>query len=123
MTMQSGMIYVAKGTQVAGPYTKAQLLEMERSGELADYQWIWEAEATGWKPLNAPPPDPTKSLHLEPAVQATPPAAASPVEMRARHLPRASANAAGDQIQRWVGGQRPHQHQPHPPCSPGNSNF
>jgi hypothetical protein len=63
MTMISGdqNYLCTKDGKVVGPFSKAELGEMKKSGAIHAYFWVWEAENPQWLPAVAPPPGPPES--------------------------------------------------------------
>ncbi len=53
--MKSNEIYLAKAGKVYGPYSDADFHQIETSGEIQKYTWLWDAKAKKWQPLDPPP--------------------------------------------------------------------
>lgn len=53
--MSDCRVYLAKSGRVFGPYTERNMMEMESSGELSRFSWVWKSSAPGWQPLDPMP--------------------------------------------------------------------
>ena len=52
-------IFLARQGVTTGPFDDAKIQEMTESGEIHEYEWIWDGESPDWKPVprrsKAPP--------------------------------------------------------------------
>jgi hypothetical protein len=51
-------IWLSRDGKTEGPFTQAQIDELQTNGILKNYAWIWRSAAQGWIPLNVTPPPP-----------------------------------------------------------------
>lgn len=86
-------VYLSKQGNVFGPFTRAQIEQLKRTGEYLNYSFIWDpASSPDWKPVHmppAPPPSPEQVLpsRFAPAAHAAVPAAAVEPAARATPIP------------------------------------
>lgn len=54
--MSQSNIYLGKNGRVFGPFTQLEYQQMEQSGDLNTYRWIWNTQRKIWDPIDPPPP-------------------------------------------------------------------
>ncbi|MGE0615731.1 MAG: hypothetical protein AB7P04_08815 [Bacteriovoracia bacterium] len=54
--MKKQKVFLGAQGKVHGPYSVEQLNEMQRSGRIKDYSWIWDFQKETWSHLDPAPP-------------------------------------------------------------------
>lgn len=56
--MVAGLIYLSRNGKTFGPFNRDYVDEIQESGELYKFQWIWDGSSPNWMPIDTPPPPP-----------------------------------------------------------------
>jgi hypothetical protein len=54
----AGQVFLSQDGQMFGPYSREQIEEMRRTGEISRYTWLWDGTTPNWVLANAAPPPP-----------------------------------------------------------------
>ena len=57
-------IYLCKQGKTFGPYSQKEIDQFHETGEILEFNWIWDEEKDDWKAIAPPPPKPGKHPSL-----------------------------------------------------------
>lgn len=58
MSVSEKKIYLGKHGKVHGPFSQPEIEELQNSGEIGNYVFIWDTDVDKWVTLESPPPSP-----------------------------------------------------------------
>ncbi len=106
--MNEQKVFLARGEEVFGPYTLEKIREMEASGELSEFTWMFDGSSPHWIPVSPPPPIPTQLPYEMASEQPIPGAGLKQTPAESQEIsqnpgPAAAPAAAAEQIELGIG--------------------